>query len=193
MSSQASGAPLARRPPGRRAAPSTRERASFRQGRLPPQIWAPTEHRPPSLNWRCRADCAQGAAGSFANGGMISVSSQASGAPLARKPPGRRAAPSAMSMRVGNRFLPFEGEFQTRAAPAAKVGPRRPPARSLRLGERGVLTIYFRWALPRRLRVRRPPSFQMVGMARRRRPKIQARSAVRGVSMGWVAGLRIRM
>ena len=43
--------------------------ASFRQGRLPPQIWAPTEHRPPSLDWRCRADYAQGAAGSFANGG----------------------------------------------------------------------------------------------------------------------------
>jgi hypothetical protein len=65
---------------------------------------------------------------------------------------------------------------------AAKVGPRRPPARSLRLGERGVPTIYFRWALPRRLRVRRPPSFQMVGMARRRRPKIQARMRrLRGV------------
>ena len=44
--------------------------ASFRQGQLPPQIWAPTEHRPPSLDWRCRADYAQGAAGSFANGGM---------------------------------------------------------------------------------------------------------------------------
>ena len=35
-----------------------------------PQKWAPTEHRPPSLDWRCRADYAQGAAGSFANGGM---------------------------------------------------------------------------------------------------------------------------
>ena len=34
-----------------------------------PQKWAPTEHRPPSLDWRCRADYAQGAAGSFANGG----------------------------------------------------------------------------------------------------------------------------
>jgi hypothetical protein len=70
----------------------------------------------------------------------------------------RCAAPSARSGGIRNRFLPFEGEFQTRAAPAAKMGPRRPPARSLRLGERGVPTIFFRWALPRRLRVRAWPS-----------------------------------
>ena len=192
---------MERRPPCR-PKPQARsavheEHASPRQGRLPPQIWAPTEHRPPSLNSRCRAARAQGATGSFINGGMTSVSSQDSGAQ--RRPRGacesqtraapaaemgadgaspsksqlalprrlragrrrvvhkwrddlrvvpslRRAAPSATSVRVGNRFLPFEGESQTRAAAAAKVGPRR----------RGVPTIYFRVALPRRLRVRRP-------------------------------------
>jgi hypothetical protein len=48
------------------------------------------------------------------------------------------------------------------------MGPRR----------RGVPTIFFREALPRRLRVRRPPSFQMVGSARRSGPKIQAQRAV---------------
>ena len=38
----------------------------------------------------------------------------------------------------------------------------------------------FRWALPRRVGVGRPPSFQMVGSARRSGPKLQARSAVSG-------------
>ena len=45
----------------------------------------------------------------------------------------------------------------------------------------------FRWALPRRSRMGRPPSFQMVGSARRSGPKIQARS---GVSAGCKGGSR---
>ena len=56
--------------------------ASFRQGRLPPQKWDPggAASLPFIFDGRCRAAFAQGVTRSFANGGMTSVSSQASGA-----------------------------------------------------------------------------------------------------------------
>ena len=145
---------------------------------------------------RCRADCAFGAP-FVPNGGMTSVSSQASGAQrrlcwmqrrLRRKSGRRRSIALQVSMGAA---API-----TRSAPPSfqMVGMarrRRPKiqARSgvsagckggfaAKVGADGASPSKFRWALPRRLRVRRPPSFQMVGMARRRRPKIQARSAV---------------
>ena len=55
-----------------------------------------------------------------------------------------------------------------RRGQAAKVGRRR----------RGIPTISFRWALPRRVRVGRPHRSKLAGSARRRRPKLQAHSAV---------------
>ena len=168
-----------------------------------PQIWAPTEHRPPEdrlalprrfrvrrplrskwrddlrvvprfrraapsatsvrvsdkggsrrRNGRRRSIALQVSTGaaapvtrrvppSFINGRMTSVSSQDSGAQ--RRPRG--------ALMVRELVCEFEYDSQTRAAPAANMGPRR----------RGVPTIYFRWAPPRRLRVRRPPSFPMEG------------------------------
>ena len=183
-----------------------------------PQKWAPTEHRPPSLDGRCRAACAFGAP-FVPNGGMTSVSSQDSGAerrprgacesgtdfclwnaiprqgrlrrkngtPTARRPYhlfsmgaaapiARRAIPSFQmvgsarrsgpklqarsavsgALRGSGTGLRIRMRFSDKSGSAANMGPRRSPARSLRLGERGVPTIYFREALPRRSRIGRP-------------------------------------
>ena len=195
MSSQASGA---------------QRRLCWMQRRLRRKSGTPTEHRPPSFDGRCRADYAFGAP-FVPNGGMTSVSSQASGAKRRlcwmqrRLQPTRCASPSwqaAAKMGRLRRSAPTLGFSMGAAAPITRSAPpsfqmvgmarrRRPKiqARSgvsagckggfaAKVGADGASPSKFRWALPRRLRVRRPPSFQMVGMARRRRPKIQARSAV---------------
>jgi len=85
---------------------------------------------------------------------------------LARRRRPKFQARSAVS-RADDDLFEFDVLFD-KGGSAAKVGRRR----------RGIPTISLRWALPRHLRVGPPRRSKLVGLARRRRPKPQARSAV---------------
>ena len=98
-----------------------------RQGRLPPQIWDPdgAASLPFIFDWRCRADCAFGLP-SFQMVGMAR-----------RRRPKIQVRSGVCEEHANSNALPNKGGF------AAKVGAD------------GASPSKFRWALPRRLRVRR--------------------------------------
>jgi len=89
---------------------------------------------------------------------------------VAPRKKGRDAAPS--GSQDSGAHAPF---LDAKAAHATQVGRRRPPARSLRLGERSIPTLGGTSALPRGFGAVAPRKIK-VGTPRRRGPKIQART-----------------
>ena len=137
MSSQASGAQRRARGACESGSGFCFSRVSSRQGRLRRKYGTPTARRPYHLfSMGAAAPIARSAPPSFQMVGMarrrrpkIQVRSAVREEHASRKP-----------------VFAFRGRVPDKGGFAANMGPRR----------RGVPTIYFRWALPRRLRVRRP-------------------------------------